>query len=110
MPYPSRSSAGFRNRQPSTSFLYGNQLVASELLQRDFLTKQPGFLHRELLKGADGVWVDLIHWESRDAVEQALRNAQASPVCHQYFALMVPTSPDDPSGGISLFEQVQRYR
>jgi hypothetical protein len=84
-------------------------LAASDLLQRDFLSKQPGFLHRELLKGAANQWVDIIHWESRALVEQAMRNAQTSPVCHSYFALMAPDVQDEASGGISLFEQVQRY-
>jgi hypothetical protein len=84
-------------------------LAASDALQRDFLSQQAGFLDRELLKGAANQWVDIIHWESRAAVVQAMRNAQASPVCHKYFALMSPDSLDDPNGGISLFEQVQRY-
>ncbi len=82
-------------------------LAASEVLQRDFLSKQPGFLLRELRKGNPNQWVDIMHWESRDAVEQAMRNAQASPVRHSYFTLMVPPSQDDPNGGINRFEQVQ---
>jgi hypothetical protein len=84
-------------------------LAAFEVLQRDVLSKQPGFLHRELRKGSANQWVDIIHWESRDAVEQAMRNAQASPVRHSYFTLMVSPSQDDPNGSISLFERVQHY-
>jgi hypothetical protein len=84
-------------------------LAASEALQRDFLSKQRGFLHRELLKGSDGQWVDLIYWESRDAVRQAMDNVQTSAVCQSYFTLMVPPSGDDPSGAISLFDRIQRY-
>jgi hypothetical protein len=84
-------------------------LTASEALQRDFLSKQSGFLHRALLRGASGQWVDIIHWESRDAVEEAMRAAQASAACHGYFALMAPDTQDHPNGGISLFEQVQRF-
>lgn len=84
-------------------------LAASEALQRDFLGKQRGFLHRELLKGSDGQWVDIIYWESRDAVRQAMANTQTSLVCQRYFTLIVPPSEDDPSGGISLFDLVRRY-
>jgi len=84
-------------------------LAASEVLQHDFLSNQTGFLHRELLKGSDGLWVDVISWESRAAVKQAMANAQTNPVCQRYFTLMVPPSGDDPSGGISLFDLVQRY-
>lgn len=84
-------------------------LSASEVLQRDFLSKQPGFLHRELLKGSANQWVDIIHWVSREAVEQAMRKAQESPTCHRYFTLMVPPAEDDPTGGISFFKQVRYY-
>jgi hypothetical protein len=83
--------------------------AASEALQRDFLSKQRGFLHRELLKGSNNQWVDIIYWESRDAITQAMGNAQTSLECQNYFTLMVPPSGDDPSGGISLFDLVQRY-
>jgi hypothetical protein len=84
-------------------------LAASEALQRDFLSKQRGFLHRELLKGSDGQWVDMIYWESRDAVRQAMDKVETSAVCQSYFTLMVLPSEDDPSSGISLFDLVQRY-
>jgi hypothetical protein len=45
-------------------------LQASQALQADFLSQQKGFLRRELLKGKDNAWVDLIYWESPEAAEQ----------------------------------------
>jgi hypothetical protein len=39
-------------------------LTASQVLQRDFFSKQPGFLHRELLKRSANQWVDIIHWKA----------------------------------------------
>ena len=84
-------------------------LAASEVLQRDFLGNQPGFLHRELLKGNDGQWVDIIERESRDAIGQAMDNVQTRTVCQHYFTLMVSPSADDPSSSISLFDLVQHY-
>jgi hypothetical protein len=84
-------------------------LAASEAMERDFLSRQPGFLRRELLRGASGQWVDIIHWESRVAVEEAMRVAQASPACQRYFTLMAVDAQSSPNGGISLFDQVQRF-
>ncbi len=43
----------------------------------------PGFLRRELLKGDDGVWVDLVHWRSK---AEALAAAEA-------FATMPEVAP-----------------
>ena len=46
-------------------------LAASEELQRDFLARQSGFLRRELMR--DGAqWTDLVYWDSRDALQQAM--------------------------------------
>lgn len=36
------------------------------------ITRLPGFLSRELLRGDDGLWVDLVHWQSKvDALAAA---------------------------------------
>lgn len=85
-------------------------LRASETLQAEFLGKQPGFLRRELLKGADRQWVDLVYWESRDAAEAAVRRAQESPVCYQYFQLMVDADHADPGAGVLHLEQAAVFR
>lgn len=38
------------------------------------ITRLPGFLSRELLRGDDGLWVDLVHWRSK---AEALAAAEA---------------------------------
>jgi len=47
-------------------FIAGNGLLG------DWLARQPGFLSRCLARQDDGVWVDLVRWQSR---EQALAAA-----------------------------------
>src|SRR5829696_1901722 len=63
-------------------------LAASETLQREFLTKQHGFVRRELLRGADGQWADLVHWENEAAANAVFAAAGESAICHEYFRLM----------------------
>jgi hypothetical protein len=48
-------------------------LAASDGAQR-WLEQQPGYLHREVAKSEDGVWLDLVHWAT---LEQALTAAKA---------------------------------
>ena len=84
-------------------------LDASEALQRDFLQHQPGFLGRELLRGPDGQWADLVVWESRAAAERIMPAMGASPACHAYFALMQGASTADPGAGVLHLERVRRY-
>jgi hypothetical protein len=82
---------------------------ASSALQADFLNKQPGFVRRELLKGVNGQWVDLVHWASREAAERASQAAASSPACHRYFQLMRGADHQDPGAGVLHFEQVETY-
>jgi hypothetical protein len=83
-------------------------LAASDVLQREFVSQQRGFIRRELLKGQVRGWVDLVYWDSLAAAEEASRNAMNSPVCHTYFALMVGDDADL-AAAVSHFEQVQTY-
>lgn len=84
-------------------------IAASEALQDDFLSHQRGFIRRELLKGLNGHWVDLAIWESRDAADQAVRNAAESPACFRYFQLMADAGHDDPGAGVLLLERMRVY-
>ena len=83
-------------------------LAASDMLQREFVSQQRGFIRRELLKGQARGWVDLVYWDSLSAAEEAARNAMNSPVCQTYFALMVQDD-SDLAAAVSHFEQVQIY-
>jgi hypothetical protein len=56
-------------------------LRASDAVQA-WLAEQPGYLHRELAKGEDGRWVDLVHWTRMDhalaAAEQITQQSCAA--------------------------------
>ncbi|RIK40050.1 MAG: hypothetical protein DCC55_16255 [Chloroflexi bacterium] len=84
-------------------------MQASEVLQKEFLARQPGFIRRELLRGRDNQWVDLVYWESMEDAVQAAQNAANSPVCYAYFQLMVAADHDDPAAGVLHFDQMRSY-
>ena len=84
-------------------------LRASAALQADFLGRQPGFVRRELLKGADGQWVDLVVGENRAAAEAAMQRATESTACQAYFRLMAAADHAEPAAGVSVFEQVAAF-
>ncbi len=82
---------------------------ASETLQADFIDRQPGFVQRELLKGSDREWVDLVWWESREAADRAVANAAASAACHAYFQLMEEADHAAPGAGVLHFARRKAY-
>ncbi len=84
-------------------------LQASATLQKDFLSKQKGFIRRELLRGKGKQWVDLVYWQSREDAEQAHQNAASSAVCRNYFQCMLAADHDDPSAGVFHFERIETY-
>jgi hypothetical protein len=84
-------------------------LGASERLQRDFLAHQDGFVRRELIKGAEGAYIDLVWWDSFAASQAAMRKAAGSPACKSYMALM-DCSDRDPLHDVQLFGVVRGYR
>lgn len=60
---------------------------ASAALQKGFLSGQPGFLRRELVR-TEGGYADLVLWRSDAEAAAAMRKAAQSPVCARYFSLM----------------------
>lgn len=83
--------------------------AASEALQRGFLAKQPGFLRRDLLKGRDGQWVDLVFWASQEAADQAVTSAAESAACYRYFQLMAGAEHADPGADVLHFVRIETY-
>lgn len=83
-------------------------LRASEALQEGFLARQPGFLRRELLRGADGRWVDLVYWRSEESAAAAMKVAMESPACHEYFRLMNADCAD-PAAGVEHYRRITSY-
>jgi hypothetical protein len=69
-----------------------SQLAASDLLQPDLLSKQPGFLHRELFKDADGRWMDTVNWHSLDDAQRAAEIFLGLPCAQSLIGLIDETS------------------
>jgi hypothetical protein len=87
----------------------GALLEASEALQRDFLRHQPGFVRRELLRDADGQWVDPIVWTDHRSAMAAMTAAASSTACHAYFHLMAGGENMDAGTGVLHLNRVRAY-
>jgi len=85
-------------------------LNVSDTFQKEFVNTQKGFIQRQLLKGQDGKWVDLIHWESQEDAEKVLENAEKSEACRSFFQILKAADPDAPGAGVLHFEHVKSYK
>jgi hypothetical protein len=84
-------------------------LAASEALQRDFLASQPGFVSRELLRGADGQWVDLVYWRDEESANAVIPAIARSSACQAYFHLMEGADSADPAAGVLHLRRIRSY-
>lgn len=82
-------------------------ITAADGLQRDFLGRRDGFVRRELLRGPDGRWADLVVWRDAAAAEAARDAAGSSAQCSAYFALMRCDAAD--AGGMRHLQRVRVY-
>lgn len=77
--------------------------AASDALQKDFLSRQKGFIKRDLTRMADRQWADVIYWENRESVEQAMQTAPENPAALEYFELMAaPENGGEPAANTIL--------
>ena len=83
--------------------------AASDALQTEFLSRQKGFIRRDLLKAGNGKWADVIYWDSRESVEHAMQQAPYNPAALHYFQLMANPGQEDANGGMLLLSIAKSY-
>ena len=65
------------------------QFVATNGAVSNWISKQPGFISRELVYDGDGDrWVDVIWWETMEDARAAAELSQTSESCAPMFALI----------------------
>ena len=74
-------------------FRLNNNVVESDFLNAvaamtPDLRTLPGYLRRELLRGDDGLWVDVVHWRSMAAAQQAMETMMAKPSMQPFMAML----------------------
>lgn len=84
-------------------------LQASERVYHEFLSKQKGFVKRELLKGSNNLWVDVVHWASKEDAQLAIEEAANSQACGRYFELMTGVDHDNLGEGVSHFSKIGEW-
>jgi hypothetical protein len=84
-------------------------LDASEAFQRDFLSVQPGFLRRELLRKSEREYVDIVHWQSAADAQAIMDKVANSQACAMYFAVM-DMGTGDMTAGVDHFTSLAVYQ
>jgi hypothetical protein len=81
----------------------------SDRLEREFLSKMPGYLGRSLARLGEGQWADIVLWRSEEHAAAVMPLVHASSACAAYFHCMVGADVQDAGAGVSLFRAVRTY-
>jgi hypothetical protein len=67
-------------------------LEAVAQMNQSFLSKQAGFLNRQLAQAEDGIWTDIVHWESLQKAQEAMQIAETMPNLMHFMQMIDATS------------------
>ncbi len=70
----------------------GAEFLAAAQATKPALAGQPGFIRRRLLYDADGVWTDLIEWQSLTEAQAAAERVMQMPEFGPFMAAIDPSS------------------
>lgn len=83
-------------------------LAASNAFQTGFLSAQPGFMRRELVRKKNGEYVDVIHWRSQADADAVMAKAPSSPAVQAFFSVM-DVDPSQPETGVEHCASIAVY-
>ena len=55
-------------------------------VEREHVSKQPGFVSRESASGADGEWLVIVHWRSEKDAEASMASFSKAPAAAQFMS------------------------
>jgi glyoxylase-like metal-dependent hydrolase (beta-lactamase superfamily II) len=61
-----------------------------QAMERNYISKQPGFISRESAAGDDGDWLVVNHWKSVEDAEAAMVNFAGAPATQAFMSLLDP--------------------
>ncbi len=70
-------------------------LKGSDRFQSEFVSKQDGVLRRELVRKAEGKYIDIIQFKSQEHMNKVVELEQASEVCAEFFSIMQMDGEDE---------------
>ena len=76
--------------------------VANNGVMSDWLVRQPGFLSRHLGKREDGIWVDVVRWQSMEQAKAAADRITAEIGASEALQAIEPASVDMRHAALAL--------
>lgn len=67
-------------------------LEAHNRVHHEWVILQPGLVRRETIKSSDGVWRDVVMWESEESLHEAVSKILSEPGNLEWMGMIAPES------------------
>ena len=61
-------------------------------VEREHVTRQPGFVSRESAHGADGEWLVIVHWRSAKDADASMTSFEKAPAAAPFMSKVEPST------------------
>ncbi len=86
-----------------------NDLLEASNVFQSFLSSQPGFIARSLVRKSDGNFADVVEWQDQESADAIMQVASNSPECGAYFGVMNMEGVD-PATGVTHYSVLANYK
>ncbi|MBL4794470.1 MAG: hypothetical protein JKY24_02950 [Pseudomonadales bacterium] len=86
-----------------------NLIKAASKVNAEFLSIQPGFIKRELVKKSETDYADIVYWSTRENAVAAGNKVEKCAVCVEYFALMNMKASEKSGAGFSYYSIIKTW-
>lgn len=90
-------------------FSDANLIKAADNVNVEFLSRQPGFIKRELVKKSETEYADIIHWSTKADAVSAGSKIEECAVCSEYFKLMDMEKSASAGAGFSHYSILKTW-
>ena len=84
-------------------------ISAATKVHLDFLSIQPGFIKRELVKKSESEYADIVYWSTQKNAVTAGDKVKKCTVCVEYFKLMDMKSSETSGAGFSYYSIIKAW-
>jgi len=84
-------------------------ITAASKVNLQFLSRQKGYIKRQLVQKGDDQFADIVHWESLADAQAAAEKVMSCESCKSYFALMDMSRAASAGSGFSHYKILQSW-
>jgi len=82
-------------------------LIASDIFEKEFVSKEAGVIRRELVRKSDNEYIDIVQFRSRKDMEAVMEKEKTCQICHQFFSIMDMSDMDEPP--VAIYPSLATY-